>query len=664
MRRLLGVAALLAAPTLAVAQPPPWLHVGLHRVYDGGSDDLVTGGLGAAAMLGASPGYVDPLHPTAAELRRAALFIHASKGQGFGRLFGPDVDDRTGKILPDHGKIAGEEYLAYADDGEGRQNVAMLLQIPKDLSKKRRCLVAIAISGSNGLFRDVVDFGYWGLRRKCAVVYTDKGQGNGFDFLEQNSVNLLDGRQVPATEAGRAAHFRADLDDTARREFLAEFPHRIAFKAAHSKQNPEKDWGEDLLRAIRFAFYQLGQRDPAFTRTNTLVIATGNSDGGGAVIRAAEGDHEHLIDGVVAREPQIQSRPDSSVVVVHGGAVRQGTGRTLLDYLTFANLYQPCAVLAIPALPLRDRVPFAAERCASLHDRGLLLTDTTEREAHEALDRMHAYGWDPEADIGYALGYSAGADALAATYASASGRFDVRDRLCAYSYAPVDKDGRPAVAPADELAQIFVIAHGGVPAGSIDLINDDDPTGPRRDSISIARGSGEPDDDLDGAMCLRALVISATLEAKRVQAGMNAVLASGMLHGKPTIIVHGRSDERVPANFSSRPYVGLNSLADGDQSALRYIEVTNAGHFDTDLPGFDTRIVPLVLYHLRALDAMWAYLTTGTPLPESQVVRTRPRGGRPGQAPSLQAANVPPIAARPLPQDRILVIDGRIEIPN
>jgi hydroxybutyrate-dimer hydrolase len=29
---------------------------------------------------------------------------------------------------------------------------------------------------------------------------------------------------------------------------LAEWPHRVAFKAAHSKQSPEKDWGEDLLK--------------------------------------------------------------------------------------------------------------------------------------------------------------------------------------------------------------------------------------------------------------------------------------------------------------------------------------------------------------------------------------------------------------------------------
>ena len=150
----------------------------------------------------------------------------------------------------------------------------------------------------------------------------------------------------PTAEAGRDAHFRPDLDDDARAKFLAEWPHRIAFKAAHSKQNPEKDWGEDLLKAVRFAFYQLGQRDPGFTRNTTLVIATGSSNGGGAVLYAAERDAAtgaHLIDAVVAREPQVQLKPDDRVVVARGSIERRGSGRTLLDYFTFGNLYQPCA---------------------------------------------------------------------------------------------------------------------------------------------------------------------------------------------------------------------------------------------------------------------------------------------------------------------------------
>ena len=85
--------------------------------------------------------------------------------------------------------------------------------------------------------------------------------------------------------------------------------------------------------------------------------------------------------------------------------------------------------------------------------------------------------------------------------------------------------------------------------------------------------------------------------------------------------------------------------------------MTNAQHFDgfiglpTLLPGYDTRYVPLHVYLNRALDAMYAHLRHGKPLPPSQVVRTTPRGGAPGAAPAITEANVPPIAAarRPTP---------------
>ena len=110
--------------------------------------------------------------------------------------------------------------------------------------------------------------------------------------------------------------------------------------------------------------------------------------------------------------------------------------------------------------------------------------------------------------------------------------------------------------------------------------------------------------------------------------------------------------------------MGLNSLADGADSRLRYVEVTNAEHFGTDLPGFDTRMVPLVAYHLRALDAMWAHLTEGEALPPSQVVHTRPRGGAPGEAPPLTAADIPPISLAPAAGDLISVDRGAVRVPD
>ena len=400
-----------------------------------------------------------------------------------------------------------------------------------------------------------------------------------------------------------------------------------------------------------------------------LVILTGSSNGGGAALYAAERDAlalpgERLIDGVVVREPQVQNRPDDRVVVARGGTARRGSGRTLLDYFTFGNLYQPCAVLAVPGVPLQERVEFAANRCTSLREKGLLTSDSLDGQAHESLDRMHAYGWDPETDVGHAFGYWVAPDATATKYANDHGRFGVEDRLCGYSYAAVDAEGRPVPVPASELARNFAVAPGGAPAGSIDVVNDRDPSGPRRNWASVSPSTGRQDYNLDGATCVRELATGASPEARRVQAGIAEFLATGRLDGTPTIIVHGRNDDRVPVAFSSRPYAGLNSLADGGRSRLRYIEVANAEHFGTDLPGFDTRMVPLTLYHLRALDAMWAHLTAGAALPDSQVVRTTPRGGEPGRAPALQPANVPDIAARAQPGNSITIKDGKVELPD
>jgi hypothetical protein len=71
----------------------------------------------------------------------------------------------------------------------------------------------------------------------CAVVYTDKGHGDGFHILEADTVNILDGRQISAEEAGRVAHFRADLDDAARHGLLEDWlqSHRLEGRPFQTK---------------------------------------------------------------------------------------------------------------------------------------------------------------------------------------------------------------------------------------------------------------------------------------------------------------------------------------------------------------------------------------------------------------------------------------------
>jgi hydroxybutyrate-dimer hydrolase len=103
---------------------------------------------------------------------------------------------------------------------------------------------------------------------------------------------------------------------------------------------------------------------------------------------------------------------------------------------------------------------------------------------------------------------------------------------------------------------------------------------------------------------------------------------------------------------------------------LSYIEVTNAQHFDAFiglpavLPGYDTRYIPLHVYLNRALDAVWAKLKNGTALPPSQVLRTVPRGGTPGAAPALTAANLPAIAATPAAGDLITMSGTTLRVPD
>ena len=114
----------------------------------------------------------------------------------------------------------------------------------------------------------------------------------------------------------------------------------IAFKHAHSKDNPEADWGRHVKQAAEFALHALSEARPdaaPFTFDNTRVIAVGISNGGGAVLRAAELEGDWL-DAVVAGEPNV-------FVDGHGS-------RALYDYTTEAALLMPCALLDMPAATL------------------------------------------------------------------------------------------------------------------------------------------------------------------------------------------------------------------------------------------------------------------------------------------------------------------------
>ncbi|MDQ2778104.1 MAG: D-(-)-3-hydroxybutyrate oligomer hydrolase, partial [Pseudomonadota bacterium] len=524
--------------------------------------------------------------------------------------------------------------------------------------------------------------GGWGLKHRCAVAYTDKGTGNGVHDLQADTVNLIDGRRSGATAAGTASNFTARLSNAERMAFNAATPNRFAVKHAHSEQNPEKDWGLNTLQAIEFAFFVLNERygtalaDGRHTKVirpgNTVVIASSVSNGAGAALAAAEQDTAGLIDGVAVSEPNIQLPPATNLRIERGSLpAYTGGSKALYDYFSLGNLLQPCAALA----PSATTGPFgytggtafvAANRCAALKAAGTINGSTTSAQAADALAKLRAYGWEPDSDELHASHWLFASPAIAVTYANAHGRFRVTDNRCGFSFAAVDATATPAPAPAAGIAAIFSTGNGVPPAAPIQLIYNDSVGGARNHTAAVSPSTGAADFAYDGAACLRSLWVGAGAPADAVRAGVAAVYRTGDLHGKPAIVVHGRNDALIPVNFSSRPYLLRNSQVEAGASQLRYVEVTNAQHFDSFLPfaGFDTRFIPLHLYFIRGLDAMWAHLKTGAPLPASQVVHTTPRGGSSGAAPMLTAAQMPPILTVPTAANAITIQASTLRVPD
>lgn len=686
---LLGAGTASALPNARAAnQPPPQVQGDISRIaYDGITDDLLTGGLGRSGLAGAAPTVSDP--PTAAELRRLAIYnnyralVDMTPGGGYGSLYGPNVT-ADGVVTADEGLIAGVEYLAYGTRGKGRENVTLMVQIPEHFDPARPCIVTAPSSGSRGVYGAIATAGEWGLKRGCAVAYTDKGTGTGAHNLQDDTVGLITGERTDADTAGKDSHFTARLSEPRRAAFNTETPNRFAFKHAHSGLNPEEDWGTFVLWSVEFAFYALneeygepvgnsGKRRRTLNPDNTLVIASSVSNGGGASLRAAEQDRHGLIDAVVVSEPNVNPRFDAGFAIVQGdGEPLFEHSRSLLDYTTLLNVFQGCASLANPMAPL-NFAP-SADRCASLFDKGLLQSADPAQQAAEAQAIINAFGILPEQNLVQPSHWFANVpQSISVTYANSYSRAHVIDNLCAYSFgATAAGTNMPVPLPPAAEAVLFGVSNGIPPTGGVNLINNASVGGPLLDRASISPSTGRTDQNLDGALCLRALATGAdpvtgvpldddaVAAHNRARQSIERLRAGADLGGRPVLIVTGRSDAILPPNHSSRAYYGLNQRVEGDAGALRYIEITNAQHLDAfnPFPGFDNRFIPLHHYFFQALDLMWAHLTAAEPLPPSQVVRTTPRGGAPGAAPAIDPLiNLPPIEMVPA-DDALIVFTG------
>jgi hydroxybutyrate-dimer hydrolase len=660
----------------------------VHTRYDGATNDLLTAGLGKTGLAGPAPGFVNPTQPTAEELRRSAIYnnyralVDMAPGGGYGTIYGPNIAPDGSDTLGE-GKIAGDEYIRFERANGRRPRVTMIVQIPDSYDPSNGCIVAAPSSGSRGVYGAIATAGEWGLKRGCAVAYTDKGTGTGAHNLQTNTVNLLRGERAEVVTAGDDANFVADVSDSQRAAFNDATPNRFAFKHAHSQLNPEKDWGKNVLRSIEFAFDLLNEkfakRGMKIGKRNTIVIASSVSNGGGASVRAVEQDEEGLISGLAVGEPNVNPVFRSDFSIVQGsGAPFFAHSKPLMDYITLVNVFQSCASLAPANSAAGLNIPgisSSAARCADLKALNLVSGATLIDQANSAQAVINAYGILPEQNLvqpGYS--FASVAQSISVTYANTYGRFSVLDNLCAFSMAANGgvPGGPPIALAATNEAQIFGTSNGIPPTSGIALINNAATGGPKEERGSTAN------QNLDGALCLRSLatgknaVSGAPLtgtqkaQADRIAEGVGEVLATGRLRRVPAIFVTGRNDGILPPNFASRAYFGLNNTVDGSLSSLRYYEVTNAHHLDSfnAFPGYNDKYVPLHRYFIQAMDLMYAHLKQGRPLPPSQVVHTTPRGAGAPLPPPITIANVPPISDSPAPSALITFSGGQVRIPD
>lgn len=579
---LLLVACASAPPSIPEARMFTQQRSSEHR----GTDDLLTGGLGLAGLRGLQPPEFTAVgQPTPAELRRRALWTNwrgiadLAPGGGFGDVYGGSL-----------GAVPGREFSALALLPGARHPHRVLLQLPDAFDAGKRCVVVTASSGSRGIYGAIAVAGAWGLPKGCAVAYTDKGAGTDYFDLDAGLGITADGTVATAGDA---------------LAFAPEPPagQGVAYKHAHSQDNPEADWGRHVRQAAEFALASLNEALPAqapFTFANTRVIAVGLSNGGGAVLRAAEGGDAWL-DAVVAAEPNV-------LAAGHGA-------RSLYDYATEAALLMPCALpqLGIPAMQGLEA------RCAALAARGLLAGADFEAQQTDALARLRATGWNEGALRAGSI--SVAFDlwrAVAVGYASAYGRYAHDAHPCGYRYSALDTAFASRASTQAERAAWVADASGIPPGAGVGIVDPRPPT----------------DMGLQGLACLRGLWTGQGADAKRVRRGIEATRAGVPRAGLPVIVIHGTDDGLVPQAFSSAPYVAMAKEAGRD---VRYWQVRNAQHFDAFLgfPQYGAVYVPLLPYVYAALDRVDAYLDGKGALPGDAVIATTPRAGKP-----LEAANL------------------------
>ncbi len=558
-----------------------------------GDDDLLSAGLGLAGLRGSAPAFANPELPTPAELRRRAIYSSWRGIADLGPLGG------YGEIYGAVPLVTGREFSAFARLPKAKSPHRVLVQVPDLFDRDKRCVIVTASSGSRGVYGSISLAGAWGLPHGCAVAYTDKGTGSGYFDVASNTGVAIDGT--------RATRGSTQLEFEPADGAVIAGPNQVLVKHAHSGDNPEADWGRHVIQAARFALQALDQAFPdqaPFTAENTRIIAAGLSNGGGAVLRAAESD-AGLLDGVVAIEPNIWAGEG---------------GRALYDYATEAMVLMPCALLD----PRFDQTPFArvngapppawVTRCETLTDQRWQSNGSTLSPSAQALESLHATGWTDEALASAAT--STALDlwrAVTVTYAAAYARTGVGPMPCGFGIAATHAAGDARLATLAEQSNWWADATGIPPGAGVGIV----------DSMATGKDASWP-----GSECVSRLWSESSKLASALHAGAEETKATLPRADLPMIIVHGKADGLVPIAFSSEPYV---RWLEANGRTPVFWKVGHAQHFDAFLafPGFGDAHVPMLPYAYAALDKLWAHLITGEPMPASRDIATTPRGNGP-----------------------------------
>ncbi len=313
-------------------------------------------------------------------------------------------------------------------------------------------------------------------------MHSDKGTGTGFHDLYSGTAYRID--LIATTDAADPlVTWRAE-PSPALDGWRRSHPHRIAVRHVHEGDNSERDWGRYLLQAIKAGFALL-QREfpatdarPAISRERTRVIASGISNGGGAVLRALESDREGLLDGVVVSEPNVSVERGERIAIRMGGqALATDTLPAMFDQVMLHYLLQPVAVLApeqaTAMTALTDTQRAGLETWAArLAELGLVAGDTPAARARDARQRLAAAGVLREAQDGGIANVSFGLwPALAEAYASAYAQFGPEASPCGLSYAAIDGAFQARAASGEELARLAADSTGIPPTGGIQIVD-------------------------------------------------------------------------------------------------------------------------------------------------------------------------------------------------